>query len=102
MFMCQVVEDIVQRENLQNIPSHATDIRHMFRATPQYDETVDLSSNVLNVKYYDRVETNKGFVPAGKLEVGSVVVTDEGSVNVASVDVVGPDVAVTLEVQDNG
>ena len=98
MFMCQVVEDIVQRENLQNIPSHATDIRHMFRATPQYDETVDLSSNVLNVKYYDRVETADGFVPAGKLDTNSAVVTDEGNFKVSSVDVVGPDVSVTLEV----
>lgn len=26
--------------NLQNIPSHATDIRHMFRATPSYIKTV--------------------------------------------------------------
>lgn len=27
--------------NLQNIPSHATDIRHMFRATPSKEELVD-------------------------------------------------------------
>lgn len=27
--------------NLQNIPSHAVDIRHMFRATPGYTQYVD-------------------------------------------------------------
>ena len=84
--------------NCQNIPSHATDIRHMFRATPQYDETVSVESNVLNVKYYDRVETADGFVPAGKLDTSSTVVTDEGNFKVSSVDVVGSDVSVTLEV----
>lgn len=30
------IEDIVQLMNLMNIPSHALDIRHMFRATPGY------------------------------------------------------------------
>lgn len=84
--------------NCQNIPSHATDIRHMFRATPQYDETVSVESNVLNVKYYDRVETADGFVPAGKLEAGNKVVTDEGTVVVSSINVSGSDVALTLEV----
>lgn len=84
--------------NMQNIPSHATDIRHMFRATPEYDETLVLSSNNLNVKYYDRVETDRGFVPAGKLKVGSMVITDEGSAVVSSVSVSGSNVALTLEV----
>lgn len=96
--MCQVVEDIVQLENLQNIPSHATDIRHMFRATPEHDETITVENNVLSVKYYDRVETNNGFVPAGKIEVGNKVVTDEGTVEVLSVSVSGSDVDIALEV----
>lgn len=30
--------------NMQNIPSHATDIRHMFRATPEMDVTLDCDS----------------------------------------------------------
>lgn len=83
--------------NCQNIPSHATDIRHMFRATPEVDETMSVEGNYFNVKYYDRIETDNGFVPAGKLEVGSKVVTDEGTVSVQSVEVSGPDVKVTLE-----
>lgn len=36
----EAVEDIVHNQlkfvNMQNIPSHAVDIRHMFRATPGY------------------------------------------------------------------
>ena len=82
--------------NLQNVPSHATDIRHMFRATPQLEDEVEVLNNSLELKYYDRVETDKGFVSAGKLEVGSNVVTDEGVVNVVSINVVGPDVSVIL------
>ena len=35
VYVIQAIEDIVQFKflNLQNIPSHATDIRHLFRAT---------------------------------------------------------------------
>ena len=33
---CKAIEDIVQFMNMQNIPSHAEDIRHMFRASPGY------------------------------------------------------------------
>lgn len=32
--------------NTQNIPSHATDIRHMFRATPEQDEVIDLTKYI--------------------------------------------------------
>lgn len=39
----EALEDIVQniKLNLQNIPSHADDIRHMFRATPEQHTTVE-------------------------------------------------------------
>ena len=83
--------------NCQNIPSHATDIRHMFRATPQSDEEVEVSNSSLKLKYYDRIETEEGFVPAGKLEAGTSVVTDEGSLEVESVSINVDEVEVTLE-----
>lgn len=70
----------------------------MFRATPQYDETVTVTDSTLRLKYYDRVETVDGFVPTGSLDTNSVVVTDEGNFKVSSVEVNGPDVVVTLEV----
>ena len=59
--------------NLQNIPSHATDIRHMFRATPQINETKDVSERTIALKYFDRVETCKGFVPCGELSAGDAI-----------------------------
>lgn len=34
-----------ERPNLQNIPSHATDIRHMFRATPAYTDRVSCATH---------------------------------------------------------
>ena len=35
--------------NMQNIPSHAKDIRHMFRATPGYDVTLDCTESLNNI-----------------------------------------------------
>lgn len=71
--------------NLMNIPSHATDIRHMFRATPatytkldmQYDETSDDVSIILPKYYY--VETVNGYVCVGSLNIGeSVKLLEDG------------------------
>ena len=82
--------------NCQNIPSHATDIRHMFRATPEKDDEVESVDNTFTVSYYDRVETPNGFVPAGKLSSGDVLVTDEGSFNVTSISVNGSEVSIRI------
>lgn len=38
-------EDIVHLMNMQNIPSNAMDIRHMFRATPTLDDTLEVECN---------------------------------------------------------
>lgn len=63
--------------NLQNIPSHATDIRHMFRATPGMSETVamtDLSETLsVSVAKVDKVLTNQGFKEVMVLQVGDIV-----------------------------
>ena len=82
--------------NAQNIPSHATDIRHMFRATPEKNDEVESVDNTFTVSYYDRVETPNGFVPAGKLELGDVLVTDEGLFNVTSVSINGSEVSIRI------
>ena len=66
--------------NLQNIPSHAMDIRHMFRATPPRDEIYDCTYNeefddvhvtvpVINHLYVK----DRGDVPASDLVVGDFV-----------------------------
>lgn len=46
--------------NLQNIPSHALDIRHMFRATPQMNEDIKYNCE-LNMKIHDSLETESGW-----------------------------------------
>lgn len=60
--------------NLQNIPSHATDIRHMFRATAARNERYDLyeDENCFKVKVfkYDSVKVDEDFVKIYDLQVG--------------------------------
>lgn len=65
--------------NMQNIPSHATDIRHMFRATSakyirvdaEYDESSDDVS--VSLSKFDRVETQNGYVSVETLVAGDKV-----------------------------
>lgn len=88
--------------NLQNIPSHATDIRHMFRATPEVDENIEVQGNCITLKYYDRVETGNGFVPCGKLkESDTLYLTDDDNqthiVAVQSIDIDNDNVTVTWQ-----
>lgn len=63
--------------NLQNIPSHATDIRHMFRATAARDELYNLeeSEDTLRCKVmiYDSVTTDEGLKKVNQLEVGDLI-----------------------------
>lgn len=66
--------------NLQNIPSHAADIRHMFRATAAQDITVDAdydaSEDTITVSLckYDRLQNKEGeLVSVENLEVGQVI-----------------------------
>jgi len=66
--------------NLQNIPSHAEDIRHMFRATPPmeqiYDCSYDFDSDVIDV-YADIINhvdvKDKGSIPISELTIGDEV-----------------------------
>lgn len=64
--------------NLQNIPSHATDIRHMFRATAARDELyeVEESADTLKCKVmiYDSVTTSKGLTKVNQLDVGDTII----------------------------
>ena len=64
--------------NLQNIPSHALDIRHMFRATPEQTEVLKLESadNLVTVKliYQDSVPTPDGLKKVKDLQIEDVVI----------------------------
>jgi len=63
--------------NLQNIPSHADDIRHMFRATPATNKELDceVDDDEISVKLYsyDYVNTKDGLKQVNKLSVGDQV-----------------------------
>lgn len=64
--------------NMQNIPSHATDIRHMFRATPEKDELISSEDGKFTLKYYDRIKTSEGFIPVGNWNWQTVFVVRDG------------------------
>lgn len=64
--------------NLQNIPSHANDIRHMFRATPQkyHIKDCDDKDNFIHIQlplYYD-MKTPSGYRQVKDLHVGDDVI----------------------------
>ena len=71
---------------MQNIPSHALDIRHMFRATPEYSElvTVDNVDDNINItlSYYDKVPTTEGQKEVRNLTEGNIVLFKEGALEV--------------------
>lgn len=72
--------------NMQNIPSHATDIRHMFRATPRGRDKINCTetenSIQVNLPRYYFVETPDGDVEVCKLEPGvAVKLENDGIVN---------------------
>lgn len=63
--------------NVQNIPSHSDDIRHMFRATPEMDELIDCTTKddtiELDVCRFNYVTTKRGEIDVESLEVGDEV-----------------------------
>lgn len=69
--------------NLQNIPSHATDIRHMFRATSMSESYMETQDNTLTAKYFDRVYTQNGWIPCGNVQAGdTVTITNDENIDV--------------------
>lgn len=71
--------------NLQNIPSHATDIRHMFRATAAKNEIYDLivddvHSDCMCIKLfnYDSIYQNTDLVKVHTLSVGDTITIQQG------------------------
>lgn len=64
--------------NLQNIPSHATDIRHMFRATASENILVDCEESEsgaihVSLKRWDCVTTRSGFISVDDLKPGDEI-----------------------------
>lgn len=72
---------------MQNIPSHATDIRHMFRATPEQKENINIKTNENNtatftLSLYDSVPTPNGITKVNKLQENDIIVMKNGTENV--------------------
>lgn len=83
--------------NLQNIPSKLDDVRHMFRATPESFEKIQLEGDCeyeLNLNSYDQVQLDsEEFVSLRRLEPGNIVKFKDGKTDVLltvkSVEVLG-------------
>lgn len=70
-----------QSPNLQNIPSHAEDIRHMFRSTPPCPYVNEISEdNILEAPQYHQIQLSDGsWRTLSKLLPGDVVQTDSAA-----------------------
>ena len=93
-----------QSPNLQNVPSHANDIRHMFRATPAKDEYIDCveteTGATVSLPRYYNVKTPDGFKEAKDLLENDIVLINQDGVEttstVLSVTSKSPEITLTL------
>jgi len=81
--------------NMQNIPSHAKDIRPMFVAS-RASEDVEAQDNHFTVSRWCNVETLGGFTYADNMRVGDTLVTDEG--NVVIREITKTDTTITFDI----
>lgn len=74
---------------MQNIPSHALDIRHMFRATPSTDEVVEVKDDTIMLSGCDSIETSTGWKHAADLRVNDVLITADSNerVNISQISI---------------
>lgn len=85
--------------NLQNIPSHMSDIRPMFKATNN-EYTLTIDNNILELKQFTEIETPDGWKYSDKLQVGDkiLVADDNGEIvcSIKSVDILSDKVVIEL------
>ena len=81
--------------NLQNIPSHNTDIRPMFIATQK--ENVKSEDNILKLLYDDIVLTLNGEKDSQDLIIGDILICDSGNYEIESIDIQDVNVLVKLK-----
>lgn len=78
------VHNSSEAPNMQNIPSHALDIRHMFRATPEQTEQIKLDkvneTISVTLNNYDKVPTPEGLIEVKDLQQSSIVTLKEDGV----------------------
>lgn len=64
--------------NLQNIPAYEKSLRMIFQADNFEEKVPDIDDHYVVNKFYE-VETQQGWCIAEKLQVGDVLISDEGS-----------------------
>ena len=87
--------------NLQNIPSHADDIRHMFRSTPPKPYTMDVGNNQIVGPLYHEIQLADGsWRTLADIQVGDhlSLICEDGTFNidVDNVVVTGSNVSITF------
>ena len=80
--------------NLQNIPSHNTDIRPMFVASKYVD--IESKGNILQFLIQDEVQTLQGWKNVEELQPGDIIMCDDGNHTVKNIEVQEKEVNVTI------
>lgn len=75
-----IVHNSSESPNMQNIPSKLHDIRHMFRATPEQTELMEVDDdNMIVLSDIDRIEVkDKGLTYVKDLVIGDIVTMSDG------------------------
>ena len=73
--------------NLQQVPSHAKNIRMLFAADTVYHK-VEQTDNFYSVPAWDEVETTQGWIKAKDLQVGAVILGEDLSETVIAIQAV--------------
>lgn len=93
--------------NLQNIPSHADDIRHMFRSTPPKPYTMDVGNNQIVGPLYHEIQLADGsWRTLADIQAGDhlSLICEDGTSNihVDNVVVTGTNVSITFSDEGSG
>ena len=80
--------------NLQNIPSHNTDIRPMFVASKYVD--IESKDNILQFLIQDEVQTLQGWKNVEELQAGDIIMCDDGNHTVKNIEVQEKEVNVII------
>lgn len=66
---------VVSGINIQQIPSHSTDIRLLFTADTK-NEKIDIQDSILNVSEIEELETSEGWKYPKDLKIGDILIGD--------------------------
>lgn len=96
-----------QSPNLQNIPAHADDIRHMFRSTPPKSYTMDVDNDQIVGPLYHEIQLADGsWRTLADIQVGDhlSLICEEGTFNihVDNVAITGSNVSITFSDEGSG